>query len=335
MKQKRMWGLAAAALLTLGLTACGGGDEPQTAKVTLCLDWTPNTNHTGFYVAQEKGYFAEAGLEVEIVQPPENGAAAMCAAGQAQFAIDAQDTLAPAFAQEEPLAVTAVAALVQHNTSGIISRAGEGMDTPKGLAGKTYSTWENPTELAMLKNVVETDGGDFDQVTLIPNVITDEAGALRERQTDAVWIFYGWSGIAAELSGLDFDYFAFKDLNPVFDYYTPVLIANDEYLAAEPEQAKAFIAAVEKGYQYAIEHPEDAAAILIAGDNTGSLQGAEEMVQKSQAWLAGQYQADAAQWGYIDPARWDAFYTWLSTEGLVEQVLPAGTGYSNEYLPAQ
>ena len=146
----------------------------------------------------------------------------MCAAGQAQFAIDAQDTLAPAFAQEEPLAVTAVAALVQHNTSGIISRAGEGMDTPKGLAGKTYSTWENPTELAMLKNVVETDGGDFDQVTLIPNVITDEAGALRERQTDAVWIFYGWSGIAAELSGLDFDYFAFKDLNPVFDYYTPV-----------------------------------------------------------------------------------------------------------------
>ena len=77
MKQKKLWGLAAAALLTLGLTACGGGDEPQTAKVTLCLDWTPNTNHTGFYVAQEKGYFAEAGLEVEIVQPPENGAAAM------------------------------------------------------------------------------------------------------------------------------------------------------------------------------------------------------------------------------------------------------------------
>lgn len=95
---------------------------------------------------------------MEIVQPPENGAATMCASGQAQFAIEAQDTMAAALDSDEPLGITAVAAVLQHNTSGIISRAGEGIDSPKGLEGKTYSTWESPIELATLKTVVEEDG---------------------------------------------------------------------------------------------------------------------------------------------------------------------------------
>ena len=101
----------------------------------------------------------------------------MCAAGQAQFAIEAQDTMAASLALDQPLGITAVAAVIQHNTSGILSRAGDGIDTPAGLTGKTYSTWDSPIELAMLENVVNSDGGDFDQVTLIPNDITDRTGS--------------------------------------------------------------------------------------------------------------------------------------------------------------
>lgn len=161
--------------LLLGLTACGSaGNEASSTegkkdltKITFCLDWTPNTNHTGIYAAEALGYYEDAGLDVEIVQPPENGAATMCASGQAQFAIEAQDTMAAALDSDEPLGITAVAAVLQHNTSGIISRAGEGIDSPKGLEGKTYSTWESPIELATLKTVVEEDGGDFSKVTLI------------------------------------------------------------------------------------------------------------------------------------------------------------------------
>lgn len=91
-------------------------------NVTLCLDWTPNTNHTGFYVALQQGYYKDAGLNVKIVQPPENGATEACSAGQAQFAIDAQDTIASAFTSDTPMQVTAVAALLQHNTSCIMSK---------------------------------------------------------------------------------------------------------------------------------------------------------------------------------------------------------------------
>lgn len=341
---KKVMAVFLSAAMVLGMTACGQagdeagkekqstGEENNLIKITFCLDWTPNTNHTGIYAAKALGYYEEAGLDVEIVQPPENGAATMCASGQAQFAVEAQDTMASAFDSDAPLGITAVAALIQHNTSGIISRKGDGIDSPKGLEGKTYSTWETPTEIAMMENVVTTDGGDFSKVKLIPNDITDEPAALAAHQTDAIWIFYGWGGINAEVEGVACDYWNFKDINPVFDYYTPVLIANDSFLEESPEVAKAFLAATQKGYEYAIEEPEKAADMLIAGDDTGSLRDSEELVYASQNWLSEQYVADGDSWGYMDPARWDGFYTWLYENDLTEKDL-TGIGYSNDYLP--
>lgn len=109
-----------------------GQAEGPPKEITFVLDWTPNTNHTGIYVAEEKGYFKDAGLEVSIVQPPENGAEVLVASGKAQFAMSFQDSLAPAFSGDTRLPVTAVAAVIQHNTSGIISRKGKGWTGPKG-----------------------------------------------------------------------------------------------------------------------------------------------------------------------------------------------------------
>ena len=323
-----MMTVALAAAFAVGASA----EEKDTEKITFCLDWTPNTNHTGIYVAQAQGYYEEAGLDVEIVQPPEDGSALMCAAGQAQFAIQAQDTMAASLALDDPLGITAVAAVIQHNTSGIISRAGDGIDTPAGLTGKTYSTWESPIELAMLENVVNGDGGDFSKVILIPNDITDEPAALAAHQTDAIWVFEGWGYINSEVEGVECDYFKFADVNPVFDYYTPVIIANNDYLESNPEQARAFMEATAKGYEYAAEHPEEAADMLIAGDNTGSLKGAEELVKKSQEFLSAKYIDDADSWGVIDADRWNAFYSWLYENDLCEKDL-TGIGFSNDYLP--
>ena len=127
-----------AAMISLSLAvsamvpACADETEAKELKpITFCLDWTPNTNHTGVYAAQALGYYEEAGLDVSIVQPPENGAVLMCAAGQAEFAVDAQDTMAASLDLDEPLGVTAVAAMLQHNTSGILSRAGDGITSAK------------------------------------------------------------------------------------------------------------------------------------------------------------------------------------------------------------
>ena len=322
------------ALCLACMISAASAETEQLTKIVFCLDWTPNTNHTGVYAAQALGYYKEAGLDVEIVQPPENGAVLMCAAGQAQFAVDAQDTMAASLDLDEPLGVTAVAALLQHNTSGILSRAEDGITSAKGLENRVYATWDSPIELAMLRYCMEKEGGDFSKVRLIPNNVTDEPAALAAHQIDAVWIFYGWSGINAELSDVACGYWDFASVSSELDYYTPVLLANNDFLEQNPETARAFLKATEKGYRYAVEHPEEAADLLIAGDSTGSLSDSRDLVVASQKWLSKQYIADAPDWGVFDAERWNAFYTWLSSNGLTVHDL-TGLGFTNDYLTGE
>ena len=293
------------------------------------MDWTPNTNHTGLYVAKDKGYYEEAGLDVEIVQPPEDGARVLVASGKAQFGVSVQDSMAPALVGDNPLPIKAIAALLQHNTSGIISRKGEGMDRPKGLEGKKYATWDAPVEKAMMQDVVEKDGGDFSKVTLIPSTVTDEVSALKANSVDAIWVYYGWTGIAAEIAGLDVDYFEFRDINPIFDYYTPVLITNDEMISNNPEIVKKFLEATKKGYEFAIESPEEAGEILLVADPALD----SELVKRSQEWISKQYKAEEPRWGYINLERWNGFYNWLTENNLSAAPIPENTGFTNEFLP--
>ncbi len=327
--KKRLIACGMAMIMAFTLMACGSKKEEKLEKVTFVLDWTPNTNHTGLYVAQEKGYFEEVGIEVEIVQPPEDGAEVLVASGRAQFGVSFQDSMAPALAKDNPLPITAVASVIQHNTSGIISRKGEGMNVPKGMEGKKYATWNGPIELATLEQVVEADGGDFNKVSLSPSTVTDEVSALKSKSVDAIWIFYAWAGVKMELEGLETDYFAFADLDPVFDYYTPVIISGNKFLKEKPDTAKAFLSALTKGYQFAMENPEEASDILCKA----APELDKELVKASQKYLANQYQADAKKWGYIEASRWNAFYNWLNEKKLVENKLPNNIGFSNEYLP--
>ena len=340
---KKFCAAALASALLLALAACGaknpapsgsgsGSGSGESKKVTFVLDWTPNTNHTGLYAAIANGYFADAGLDVEVVQPPEDGAEVLVGSGKADFGVSFQDSMAPALVGEAALPITAVAAVIQHNTSGIVSRAGEGLDTPRGLEGHRYATWDLPVEKAMVQNVVEADGGDFAKVQLIPSTVTDEVSALESKSVDAIWIFYAWAGMACETAGLDTDYFAFRDINPAFDYYTPVIIANNDFLQNDPDTARAFLAALAKGYEYAIENPEDAADLLIA--QNPELESSRDLVEASQRYLADQYTADAAAWGVFDADRWNGFYTWLNDNGLSETPIPENTGFTNDYLPA-
>lgn len=330
--KKRMLAVLLSVLLIIAVTGCGSKKEEagdgKLKKITFVLDWTPNTNHTGIYVAKEKGYFKEAGLDVKIVQPPEDGAEVLVGSGKAQFGISFQDTMMPAVVGDDALPIKAVAAVLQHNTSGIVSRKGDGIKRPKGLEGKKYATWNQDIEKAILKQVVEKDKGNFSKVNMIPSTVTDEVSALKSKKVDAIWIYYGWAGIATEVAGLDTDYFAFKDIDPVFDYYTPVIIGNSEWMKKSPETAKAFLSAARKGYEFAIENPKEAGNILCEA----SPELDSKMVQASQKYMKDQYKAEMKQWGYINPKRWNAFYNWISEKGLSKTKIPENTGFTNDYL---
>ncbi len=327
---KRLITLLISFVLIFGLTGCIA-EKNIGETVTVVLDWTPNTNHTGIFVAKAKGYFKEAGLNVEIVQPPEGGAEALVASGKAQFGVSFQDSLAPAFVSNEPLPVTAVAAVIQHNTSGIISRKGEGMNTPKGLEGKKYATWDMDVEKATIRDVMKADGGNFDLVELIPSTVTDEVSALKSGSVDAIWVFYGWAGVACEVAGLQTDYFEFANIDPVFDYYTPVIIGNNAWLEENPEKARGFVSALSKGYTFAVQNPKEAADILL--ESAPELKSNSELVYASQEYLSKEYISDASRWGEFDGERWSAFFNWLNENNLIETEIDPNYGFTNKYLP--
>lgn len=335
-KRKSFYLIAVLLMLLSVVTSCSS-NEPQkedtnqqpnkNQKVRIVLDWTPNTNHTGLYVAQAKGYFAEQGLEVEIMQPPEGGAEALVGGGGAEFGISFQDTLAPNFASANSMPITAVAALIQHNTSGIISLKEDGIDSPAKMAGHNYATWDMPIEQAIIRKIVEDDGGNFDEIEMVPSTVTDVITAL-QTDIDTVWVYYAWDGIATKVKGLDTNYLNFADYGSELDYYSPVLITNTEYAQENPETVKKALTAIKQGYEFAIENPEDAAKILLeAAPELDS-----EIVVESQKWLADQYIADAQKWGYIDQERWDGFYGWLFENKLIESEIPKGVGFTNLYL---
>jgi len=224
--------------------------------------------------------------------------------------------------------VTAVAAIIQHNTSGIISLKDKGIKSPRDMAGHNYASWDTPIEKAILKAIITADGGDYDKVEMIPNTVTDVITAL-QTDVDTVWVYYGWDGIATEVKGVETNYFYLKDFDPALDFYSPLIAASNGYLEKNGDTAKKFIAAVSKGYEYAIEHPEEAAEILVKHAPEVDI----DIARASQEYLAEQYRADAARWGVFDQARWDAFYAWLYDNKVIPRKIDAGVGFTNDYLP--
>ena len=126
-------------------------NDSHSENVTILLDWTPNVNHTGIYVAQKLGYFKDETLNVKIEQPPQESSTALVAAEKVEFAVAFQDFLAPAFTSDTPLPVKAVAAIAQHNSAGIICKKSAHIQTFSDLEFKNYSTFDNFIELALLK----------------------------------------------------------------------------------------------------------------------------------------------------------------------------------------
>ena len=315
--------------------SAGEGASAKTApksarKITFCLDYTPNTNHTGIYVAQAKGYFKDEGLTVKVVQPADGTAEAMIGSGQAQMGVSYQDYIANALSSKNPVAIEAVAAIIQHNTSGIMSRKADGITSAKKMEGHTYATWSMPVEQATIKQVMESDGGDFDKLKMVPYEVDDEVAGLKANMFDCVWVYEGWAVQNAKVQHYDVNYFSFVSMDKVFDFYTPVIAANDDFAKKYPDVVKAFVRAAKRGYEYAIKHPKAAGDILL--DAAPEL--SSDLVQASAKYLAKQYQADAKSWGVIDKSRWDAYFKWLNDKNLVENKLDVNSGWTMDYLEA-
>ncbi|MFC0189563.1 ABC transporter substrate-binding protein [Fictibacillus aquaticus] len=324
--------LAALSAIVL-LAGCGTssdgektGTTDKLKKVTVVLDWTPNTNHTGLYVAKEKGFFKEEGLDVDIIMPGDAGADQLVASGKADFGVSYQEGITQARIQDVP--IVSIAAVIQHNTSGFASPADKNITSPKDYEKKTYGGWGSPIEKQIISSLMEKENADVEKLNIVNMGDTDFFTAVK-RDIDFAWIFYGWTGIEAEIRGEKLNMQYLTDYSKKLDYYTPVLATNEKMIAKDPETVKAFLKASSKGYEFAIDKPDEAADILIK--EVPDLD--PELVKKSQQWLSPKYQDDADRWGEQKLSVWQNYGDWMYDHKLLEKKLDAKKAYTNEFLP--
>lgn len=313
-----------------GATGFARADE-RTA-VTLMLDWTPNTNHTGFYVAQALGTYDEANLDVTIQEPTDLLVEAVLASGAAQFGVSYQEFFTYALADGMPL--VSVAAIIQHNTSGFVTLADhDPVARPADLVGLRYGGFGQPDlEMAIINTLLACDGAEPDSFEYLDVGYADAFELMARERIDFAWMYYAWTGIEGELRGLDLDTIMLMDhFDCIPDYYTPILITSQAMIAEQPDVVAAFVQATARGFAYAISNPAQAADILSAA----APEVDADLIRASAEWLAPQYQADAPRWGQQSREVWQGFSDFLVEHGILAEGIDADAAFSNEFLPGE
>jgi ABC-type nitrate/sulfonate/bicarbonate transport system substrate-binding protein len=291
--------------------------------VRLALDWTPNTNHTGFYVARANGWYDDAFIDFEILPYTGTAPETLVAAGQAECGISFQDAMTFAVAAGAPL--RSVMAILQHTASEISVLESSIFERPRDLDGATYAGFGYPNEVPTVRFVIVADGGsgDFEVVTL------DSAAyeALYAGRADFTIVFTAWEGVEAELRGIELRSFRFTDYG-FPDFYQVVLSCDTRWLEARPDAARRFVAATVRGFEAAALDPEGSAATLIA-ENPGVFDAAPELPRESALFLArGDYLTDeAGRVGRQTLEQWQGYSGFLYDEGLLTG--PDGTPLSS------
>ena len=286
-------------------------------KLTIALDWTPNTNHAGLFIAQQQGLYAAAGLEVAFLSPAVDAYATTPArrllAGEVDLAVASSETVLSYRTARTPVDVTAVAALLQRDTSAIAVLASSGIERPAQLDGQVYASYQPRFEARIVEQLVKNDGGRGQLVLEYPPKL-----AIWERlvqgQAAATWIFVGWEGAQAQLANIALRTFTLDHYGIPYGY-TPVLVSTNALIAAKREVLRTFLAVTGAGYQLAATD-QVASAHLLA--QTGLPAFADHaFIQTSLELLHAHFLNQAGEWGKMEAPKWQAFVQWLTEKGLL------------------
>jgi ABC-type nitrate/sulfonate/bicarbonate transport system substrate-binding protein len=311
---------------------------PATAQdsLSVALDWTPNTNHVGLYVAQSMGWFEEAGLDVDILPYTDTSSGTLVATGVAEFGI----LSAVGFHSQRATGadMTAVLAVVQHETGRLVFNGErEDIQRPADLDGMIYAGFGSAWEEALISTIIRNDGGEgvFDTVTLG----TSAYEALANGRVDFTLEVSTWEGVNSILLDRPQRAFRYADFG-VPDQHTTFLGGNGTWLTENPDTARAFVQAAQRGYAYAANNPDEAAEILIA--ETSGMLSNPDLVRASMAALVegGYLQDEGEPVGLIDDVMVTNITTFLFGAGILRDedgaplvAMPdVSAWFTNEYL---
>ena len=333
--------LIATALIAVVVSGCGSGDSADQsgakAPVSLALDWTPNTNPIGVFVAEQLGYYKDEGLNVKVLPYANTAPETLVSRGKADFGVGNQAGIAYARASgQDVLQVMANIAKTQYAIG--VQASNKALQSPKDLDGKTYAGFGTPDEGPELEYVIKADGGSGKFKTVTLNTTAYEA--VYNGAADFTIAVTTWEGIQAELIGKPMRFFEFTDYGfPV--QYSSVIESSNKYLNANPETAKKFLSATQKGYQYAQDNPVEAAKLLVKA-NPQTIKDAK-LARESAVLLAsdGYYKGAGGKIGPVDPEIWEKYGSFLYSSKLLtgQNGKPLASEpdwskfYTNDYLP--
>lgn len=316
----------AALASTLPATTGRAAAQDGTA-VTLALDWYPNANHAGIYVARDRGYFADAGLEVEIVVPSDPTTVLQTVgAGRDTFGISYQSEVL--FARGQDVPVVSIAALVQHPLNSLMVLADSPIETPADLAGRSVAVTGLPADEAFLGTMLRDSGLALDDVELI-NVGYDLLPSVFSGRADAViGVYWTHETILAEREGYPVRYLRVEEWG-VPDYYELVLVTGESILNDDEDMVRALLGALQRGYEDAIADPGAALDLLIAESpdlvRDVELEGLDLL---TPLWTEN----GAIPFGQQTAERWDAFGAWLKEQDLLADDVDVAAAWRGDLL---
>jgi ABC-type nitrate/sulfonate/bicarbonate transport system substrate-binding protein len=298
-----------------------------TEKITVALDWTPNTNHIGLYAAKASGAFKKAGLDVRMIQMKQTSTTQLVGAGRAQFGISFVSDLLNARSQKIP--VISVAAIIQENTSCFAWRESAGIKTAKDFEGKRYGGWGSPEEEATLRYVMQKNTADFSKVKIVTTGVSDFLPTTL-KNADFMWIYMGWDGVRARLENVPLKTLCLREVDSVFNHPSPLLITSEQYSRTKPEQIRKFLKAASEGYRLAIANPAEAARLFMKEVPESDAR----LVTASAEYLSKEYRKGAAVWGHQDVSRFEAYRVWANGQKILNLNENPSAFVNNSFLPA-
>lgn len=317
---KKIVAFLLASVLCFSAAGCGkeaAEKENGLEEVSVVLDWYPNAIHTCLYVAQEKGYFAEEGLELAVHFPSNtNDAISLPAAGKADVGIYySQDVILTAIGEDVP--IVSIGALSRQSLNVMIALAESGIQSPADLAGKKIGYAGTALSEAQIACMLENAGLSPDACTLT-DVGFDLLTATTTGRVDAtIGNMVNHEVPQLEEEGIDISYFHPTEYG-VPQYYELVFLAGKDTVEKQPEKLQKFLRAVQKGFAFTQENPEEALQILLENQNIENFPLSEAVERKGLEMLLPIMETADAPFLSQDVAVWQENADWLYEMGLLD-----------------
>lgn len=286
----------------------------------LALDWTPNVNHIGFFIAKELGFYREQGIDLEILNPIEDHYA--MTPGKkleldiADFAIAPFETVISLNNKANPVQAIAIYVILQKDLSCIATLKSSNISSPKLLDGKSYASYKARYEDCIVKEMIKNDGGEANLTIMYPEKLGIWS-TLLSGKADSTWIFDNWEGIEASNKGIELNKFALSDFNIPYGY-SPIVLTKQENITKNEELFSSFVKTTQKGFLYAKNNLAESVSIL---KNYVTEHDINHIDLEESILCSIPHFGDEINCGVMEQERVTSFLNWLVSKGLEDKVI--------------